>query len=158
MYDLKTLGAVTALVVSFLAGWWINGYRWEANYQSLETKHQKMVTASHDAARLFEQQAREKEHGLQAALDAERKLKDEKIKAISSQLSAALDSLRKRTPRTPSPVQMPSAPSGSSGATGAQLFREDAEFLAREAARADQVVIELNSCITAYDNAIRATK
>ena len=35
-------------------------------------------------------------------------------------------------------------------ATGAQLSREDAEFLAREAARADAVVAGLKACQTTY--------
>ena len=38
-------------------------------------------------------------------------------------------------------------------ATGAQLSRQDAEFLAREAARADSVVVSLKACHQVYGTA-----
>ena len=40
-------------------------------------------------------------------------------------------------------------------ATGAQLSREDAEFLAREAARDDAVVARLKACHQVYSDAKR---
>lgn len=39
----------------------------------------------------------------------------------------------------------------TSACTGVQLYREDAEFLAREARLADEIRLELNSCYKQYD-------
>jgi len=41
------------------------------------------------------------------------------------------------------------------GCTGASLFRPDAEFLVREASRADQLRIALKSCLAAYNQTRR---
>jgi hypothetical protein len=48
---------------------------------------------------------------------------------------------------------MPNAPGVAKGATGAELSREDAGFLTREAARADALRAELNYCYQMYDEA-----
>lgn len=156
MPDIRIIAAVVALIVSFLSGWWINGNRWEADYLALKVKQEKAIAAAAEAARQFERQAREKEQDLQASADAERKRKDEKIRNLNTQLASAINSLRQRTSRSSAPVSV-SCPAGnpkdSQGATGANLFREDAEFLAREAARADEIVEELMSCYRAYDKA-----
>lgn len=69
-----------------------------------------------------------------------------------------LDGLLRNRPRRPGPgaVPSPAAPAGCScaspgGATGAQLYAEDGEFLAREAARADRAVIQLQSCLAQFE-------
>ena len=88
--------------------------------------------------------AKEKEEQYQNAADQIRKDKDAQIKAINSQLVDAISELRKR------PSRSESASNGQSG-TGATLFAEDAEFLIREAARADQIRAGLESCYKQYD-------
>jgi ABC-type protease/lipase transport system fused ATPase/permease subunit len=85
----------------------------------------------------------EKEH--QAATDKIRTQKDAQINSINAQLVDAISELRKR----PSRAQDPS--NGSCG-TGATLSAEDAEFLIREAARADEIRIALQSCYRQYDS------
>ena len=87
---------------------------------------------------------REKEHQYQADADKIRKEKDAQINAINSQLVDSIAELRKRTSRTDK------ATNGQSG-TGATLFAEDAEFLIREAARADQIRAGLEACYKQYD-------
>ena len=84
----------------------------------------------------------EKEH--QAATDKIRTQKDAQINSINAQLVDAVSELRKR----PSRAQTPS--NGSCG-TGATLSAEDAEFLIREAARADKVRAGLDACYKQYD-------
>ena len=87
---------------------------------------------------------REKEHQYQADADKIRKDKDAQINAINSQLVDAISELRKR------PSRAEQAANGQSG-TGATLSAEDAEFLIREASRADQIRIGLNACYKQYD-------
>jgi hypothetical protein len=94
---------------------------------------------------LQEKVIREKEHQYQADADKIRKDKDEQIKAINSQLVDAISELRKR------PSRAEQAANGQSG-TGATLSAEDAEFLIREASRADQIRVGLEACYKQYDS------
>jgi hypothetical protein len=80
----------------------------------------------------------------QAAADKIEKEKNAQIASINNQLVDAISELRKR----PSRAQDPS--NGSCG-TGATLSAEDAEFLIREAARADQIRAGLSACYQQYD-------
>ena len=89
--------------------------------------------------------AREKEHQMQDATDQIRKDKDAQINAINNQLANALIELRNRPSRT---SQISS--NGQNG-TGSTLFAEDAEFLIREATRADQIRTALDACYKQYD-------
>ena len=130
----------------FFAGWYVNGMRWDAKYKSLESTYAK-------AAILAEEKARLQTAQLQTAIEAERTTKDEHIQAITAQLDTALGQLRVRPGR--STTKVPTA-CASSPATGAQLSREDAEFLAREAARADAVSARLSYCEAAYETARKA--
>ena len=70
--------------------------------------------------------------------------KNAQIRDINSKLVDAVSELRKRPGRTES------ASSGSCG-TGSTLFAEDAIFLRREAARADEVRAGLEACYKQYD-------
>ena len=93
--------------------------------------------------------AREKEHQIQDATDQIRKDKDAQINSINNQLANALVELRSRPSRT---SQISS--NGQNG-TGSTLFAEDAEFLIREAARADQIRTGLEACYKQYDSISR---
>jgi hypothetical protein len=78
--------------------------------------------------------------------DAMQKQSDD-VAAVNRGLVADLDELRKRSSRP----AVPRAPAAEQpGATGAELSREDAGFLAREAARADELRAALRAC---YDYA-----
>ena len=92
-----------------------------------------------------EEAIRSKEHQYQADADKIRTEKDAQIKAINNQLVDAISELHKR------PSRAEQAKFGQSG-TGATLSAEDAEFLIREAARADQIRIGLESCYKQYDS------
>jgi len=81
----------------------------------------------------------------QATADRIRIQKDAQIRDINSKLVDAVSELRKRPGRTES------ASSGSCG-TGSTLFAEDAIFLRREAARADEVRAGLEACYKQYDS------
>jgi hypothetical protein len=87
---------------------------------------------------------RDKEHQYQADADKIRKEKDAQINTINNQLVDAISELRKRPGRTAETT------AGACG-TGATLFAEDAEFLIREAARADKIRVGLDTCYQQYD-------
>lgn len=80
----------------------------------------------------------------QAATDQIRIQKDAKIASINSQLVDAIGQLRSRPDRTQG------APNGQGG-TGLSLYASDAEFLTREAARADVLREALDACYKQYD-------
>jgi hypothetical protein len=117
--------AIYALVaISLFCGGFVNG----CSYQ--QSKAEKTI--------------RDKEHQYQSDADQIRKDKDAQIKVINNQLVDAISELRKRPSRTEN------ASNGQS-CNGASLFAEDAEFLVREAARADQIRVALEACYKQYD-------
>lgn len=79
------------------------------------------------------------------------RLKDEQIKSINDKLNAALNSLHNR-PSRPS-IEYVTIAEDRSSCTGRELFREDAEFLTREAARADRILKERDYYFEQYENA-----
>ena len=87
---------------------------------------------------------REKEHQYQADADKIRTEKDAQIKAINNQLVDAVSELRKRPSRT-------TETTNGQSCNGASLYAEDAEFLVREAARADEIRVALDSCYKQYE-------
>ena len=93
--------------------------------------------------------AREKEHQLQDATDQIRKDKDAQINSINNQLANALIELRNR------PSRSSQISNNGQNGTGATLFAEDAEFLVREATRADQIRNALDACYKQYDEVIK---
>ena len=78
------------------------------------------------------------------------KNKNEQIQALNVDLDNALNKLRTRNTR---PINYSPAPGITSTCSGAELFREDAEFLTREANRADQVIIERDYYYERYEDA-----
>jgi len=114
-------------VLLFVAGWTVNGWRWEAKYANqLEA-------------------ARETEQSLQAAVDAITNESAAKMRRIVGERDAAIKRLRNRPERMPE-----SARADCKGATGAELSRQDAGFLVRFASDAETVRTALGIC---YDYA-----
>ena len=140
--DTKLIGIFAIVLAVFGFGWYANGLRWETKYVSLQKQYADAVIEAN-------REARRQEQMLQAKADTELVNKNAEIKTIRTELDRALDELRKR----PSRVPMSNAPGAAKGATGAELSREDAGFLAREAARADALRAELNYCYRMYDEA-----
>ena len=95
-----------------------------------------------------EKAIRAKEHQYQADADKIRTEKDAQIKAINNQLVDAVSELRKRTSRS----SEASDGSTAKGCDGSKLYAEDAEFLIREASRADEIRVSLLSCYKQYES------
>jgi len=90
----------------------------------------------------------EKQQEYQVQSDQIRRNKDAQIEVVNNQLVNAISELRKRSSRTDQ------ANNGQAlkACNGSQLYAEDSEFLAREAARADKIRIALDSCYKQYDS------
>ena len=142
----RVVALLSAICVVFAAGWLVNGWRWNSKLQAI-------IAAQTEARIAAEKKSRTLEQTLQAQINAERNRKDVEINIIRSQLDTALIELRKRLARG---SNVPSATGNNSPATGAQLSREDAEFLTREAARADIVLSNSAACYKSYE-AIRTS-
>jgi hypothetical protein len=99
-------------------------------------------------------EARTKEQELQANADAIRQEKDREIRNLNARTTALTNSLRDRSERpTTEASTLPSTTTNGStatGCTGKELYRPDGEFLAREAARADELRILLRQCYKQY--------
>lgn len=122
------LAGIAALGVAFASGVYV------------EKRHRDGIDAERQVAELqtFQEASR------RAAL-VQRKADDAHLaqtRRLGAQLADALDSLRNRPERPAVPGATPACP----GATGAELYQQDAGFLAREAARADQLRADLAHC------------
>lgn len=93
---------------------------------------------------------RAKEQQWQDSANQTTKAKDEALLNINARLDDALGKLRDR-PRRPASGPVPASSCDGKGASGAGIFSQDAEFLVREAARADQLRAALGACYSQYD-------
>lgn len=98
------------------------------------------------------QKAQETSIGLLNSALEDLKKKENEIKIISDKLSSLNRQLQQRTSRENSPP----AARDSAPCTGAELFREDGEFLAGEAARADRILKERDYYYEQYRRAKEA--
>ena len=121
-------------------GWVVNGYRLNSTISSLKASQAEEVSRYYQAARTAEK-------ALITATEGIRRQKDAEIKVITGKLQSALSELRQRQER---PSSADTA-RDCKGATGAELSRQDAEFLIRESARADQLRSALELCYRQYD-------
>lgn len=146
---LRALPYLAAALVAFGGGWYFNGLRWESTVHEIKTTQAKMLAKAVEDAHT-------RERDMQAAADKLRETKDAQIRTINARLAATLVELRDRPARpaytldTGSGLKPPAI-----GGTGAFLYREDAEFLAREAARADEIRAALQQCTAQYDEVTR---
>jgi hypothetical protein len=124
MFGVNIYAIIAVVAVALFCGGFVNG----CSYQ--QSKAEKTI--------------RDKEHQYQADADQIRKDKDAQIKVINNQLVDAVSELRKRPSRT-------AETSNGKNCNGASLFAEDAEFLVREAARADEVRVALDACYKQYE-------
>lgn len=104
--------------------------------------------------------ARQAERQLQAKADTIAKEKQNELENLKRKHASIVAGLRDR-PRRDITGQLPGNPritESPAVCTGAELPREDAEFLAGEAARADEIRAELEACYVQYDNAKQLTR
>jgi hypothetical protein len=145
------LGFVLAVAAAGGAGLYQGHELGVAEVQQKWDKERAAQLAEHAAAQAA---AREKEQELQASADLLRKDKDREIRDLNARTAALTNSLRDRPSRpiaeTSTVSSTASAGCAPSSCTGAGLSREDAQFLAGEAARADELRASLKQCHAQY--------
>ena len=129
---------ILAVVLAFVA----NGFYWHANgSNAADTRWKAKIEQQRADA---EAKAREQEKTWQEAANAIVKNQDAKLAATRRNLDAALNGLRDRPDRPAADTK----PTGTdcTCSTGAGLCKQDAEFLVREASRADSIRVGLEAC------------
>lgn len=142
---------VATFVVALGLGWQVNGWRLNAKISALNESHAKELAQA-------QAQARAAEKAMQDAADKLRRDHDAKVRVITNRLNTTLAQLRQR-PKRPasSPAKSTSAGPAPTGCSGSQLYREDSEFLAREAARADLIREGYQQCQQQYEAVRKGT-
>lgn len=146
------LGFVLAVAAAGGAGLYQGHELGMAEVQQKWDKERAAQEAEYAAAQAA---AREKEQALQAGADQLRQEKDREIRNLNARATALSNSLRDRQERpTAEASAVPSttdARPAATGCTGKELYRPDGEFLAREAARGDELRILLKQCRDQYE-------
>lgn len=125
--------------------------------QSEQLKHQTLIASMESAAAKQSEAYRAKEQEHAAELQAINTRASHEKNRIAADMQRTIDGLRKRADR-PEGYTVPTSPADAVACTGASLFKQDAEFLVREAARADQLRSDLSACQAAYDEAVTLTQ
>lgn len=146
--------AAAIVLAAAIAGLYWTGYTSGKKTVQAEWNVERLETAKQTRLLLL---AKDKMvSDLQAKADKERAIKNAQINSLSLELDESLKRLRNRPARPAGDMPKPAGTGGNG--TGAELYREDAEFLAREAARADKLRIQLAQCRAAYNAAREAVK
>ena len=144
-------GGVLAVVFAYGAGHHNGNIAGKKEIQQLWDKQVAEQALEHAAA---QEAARKKEQALQASADHLRQEKDREIRDLNARAAALANSLQQRPDRaTKTSAVSATAGPGQAGPScdGSGLPREDATFLAGEAARADQLRAALRQCYAQYE-------
>ena len=124
MFGLNLYVIYAMVAITIFCGGFVNGCSYQQN------KAEKTI--------------RDKEHQYQSDADLIRIQKDAQIKVINNQLVDAISQLRSRSSN-------PTKTINGQDCNGATLSAPDAEFLVREASRADEIRVGLQACYRQYD-------
>ena len=154
----RTIPALLIAATLVFAGWAIRESSLDAGRAEIQAKWDQQRITDAAATVQAHRQARASEQALQFAADKIRQEKTREIRHLSAARDAALRELRHRDerPTDGGHAAAASSPAGAGPAascTGLELYRPDAEFLVREAARADEVQAHLSECRAAYESA-----
>lgn len=139
--------ALLTLIIAFV----LNGFYWNAHGSNAE--HARMVAKLESERAQALQKARDTETQWQEEVNEVTTKQAEKLAEVQHHLDVAIISLRDRPKRS---ATLPDTPRVEcEGASGRELSREDAEFLARESARADTLRAGLEACYAAYDGTMK---
>jgi hypothetical protein len=154
IWNLKLLGvAATATVISLAGTAWFShskGVRLGTSQIQSKWDAERLAIAQAIATEL--ERVRAVEQTLRTNLTKQRKEHKNEMDRLSIQYESALGRLSDRSDRPAEgsaelPQDSPVGAVPADGCTGAELFRPDAEFLTREAHRADQLRLALKACI-----------
>jgi hypothetical protein len=145
-------GSVLAVVFAYGAGHWQGDEAGQAKVQAQWDKEKAKLAEEYAANVAL---MREKEQVMQGNADKLREDKNRELREANARNTALLNSLQHRSNRPESSGVFTTTSNGSTtaGCTGAELYRTDSEFLAREAARADELRLSLKQCYAQYEAA-----
>jgi hypothetical protein len=162
MWSLKStvVIGIASITIAALSAWKIYGLgksHGEAKIQALWNE-ERAILEREQGKQLIE--AKIKQETLQAKIDQQRRSHKHEIERIVREHADIVDGLRERPERpTEGSSGLPESADAGVGlaprCTGAELYRQDSEFLAREAARADQLRIALKACLS-HANAVES--
>lgn len=159
---LRALGAVFAFVPGWIWASIVAGLVATNCTTGMQLERERRAHATtradHAAAALAAtENARLRERSAAATLsNVIQKAADETVH-LQRRVVALTHSLRNRPERPAASGDVPAGAAHPVACTGAGLYRSDSEFLVREAARADQLRIDLATCRAAYDAAVKLT-
>lgn len=138
----KIAFVLTVLIVAMLTGVWLER-------QAAERQIAKLKEEYATATLLAVQDAVESERKMQKEVNDALEQQNRRSQQISANLARELDGMRKRAERAERVSEDSRA--ACAGADGRELSREDAGFLAREAARAEEQRAALEACYRFVD-------
>lgn len=141
--NIRAIAIASAFALAFGSGWMVNGWRLESKVADIQKK------ISDDGLKA-ETAAREKERILRSNTETIRRTYEDQISNLNGRLDTAIAGLLSRPSRAEAD-QSTGSPQVAKSCDGSQLFREDGNFLVREAARADLVREAYKLCITQYE-------
>lgn len=142
-------GSVLAMVLSYGVGHWQGDSAGQAKVQQ-KWDHEKAKQMAEYAK--AQEEARQRERDMQADADKLRQEKDRDIKNLNARATALTNSLQHRADRpTESSGMSTTTSAGQASCTGKELFRTDAEFLARIGREADELRLALKQCYAQYE-------
>lgn len=141
----RILAALAVLALAGIGGWQIRDWQADAELGALRLTIAQGVAAAATEARTIERKEQETvNHALRT--------QNETLADVAHRLRNDLERLRRRPERSQQSAGVSAAPGPAcQGATGAELSRPDAEFLVREAARADELRAGLVACYAVID-------
>ena len=131
-------------ILGCVIGWFVNGWRLQTKIATIQKEHAEQVSAAYEQTRKIETALTQKIEKL------ERK-KNGEIANVNARLRVALSELSERTSRDTTST----SPTDCKGTTGRELSREHAEFLTREAARAEKLRQALGACYVQYEEIMK---
>jgi signal transduction protein with GAF and PtsI domain len=149
------LGAVVAVVGAYATGHWQGDSAGQAKVHQAWDKERAAQMAQHAKD---QELARQKEQQLQSGADNLRRERDHEVRNLNAKLLGITNGLRDR-PDRPTTDKSGVSETTSSGSTGkgcdgSELYRSNAEFLIREAARAEELRASLRQCIAQYQSLV----
>jgi hypothetical protein len=151
--------AITIILISLAGSVWLAyGKGSKAGAQEVQTRWDQERAIQLAAQAEAEMKARQTEQALQAAVNRIRKEKTREAIKLAADYAAVIDSLHDREDR-PSGDGLSEDSAAGTGhpgrCTGAELYLSDSRFLAREAARADELRLALKACVAHADSVER---
>ena len=131
-----------AVGISIVAGAW-----WHGNYHGKQSAELHTAKAWLDSAEVARDIQEKRQDGVNDAL----RKQNENLAGINARQLATIERLQQRPDRYELPE---SSRAECKGSTGAELSREDGQFLAGEASRADRIRAALMACYS-YADAIQ---